>query len=99
MFMELIKVTIVKIATQDKSVLDLKKNTFFKDGIEYDVEELLAEKCGRVLENVCIREPEGTVKHTVTLEYTDGVTQQYMIHPDYSIAVDDVERKLKRTEI
>ena len=97
--MELIKVTIVKIATQEKSILDLKKNTFFYGGIEYDVEELLAEKCGRVLENVCIREPEGTVKHTITLEYTDGVAKKYMVHPDYSIAVDDVERKLRRTEI
>ena len=97
--MELTKVIIVKIPTQEKSVLDLTKNTFFKEGIEYDVEELLAEKCGRVLENLCIREPEGTVRFTITLEYKEGIHKKYMIHPDYNASVEDVERKLRRTAL
>lgn len=97
--MELIEVTVTKVATRDKSVINLVKKTYLTGGIEYIIEDNILDQCARVLESLCIKEPDGTVKYLVTLKYDNNHKSQYMIDPSYNLAVENIERKLRRINI
>ncbi|MBQ9791671.1 MAG: hypothetical protein IJW28_03695 [Clostridia bacterium] len=97
--MELLKIIITKVVSQEESVIDFKKATFTKFGVDYNLDQEAMEKTTRALENVCIKEPDGVVKYTITFCYENDVKKRYMVDPIYTQAIESVERKLKSLNI
>lgn len=94
MKVDLKKITIKKISTQESSVMDLEKCTFLKQGNTFDVDKKIQSYMVRMIENVCISYPKSTPIYSVELDY-GNYQKVYLIDPTHNRAIENIERKLQ----